>query len=481
MGNEDRRVFWVGARTAELRELRALGVEVVAIVHNALRGERVGDLEVESYNYLDVHSGNAVPPTGAASLPENIKDPLFLAASDMFRRHYHRTTIEPYRTLRSWVHLDNVFFLSAQFFYDILVRNRVTTVIFSNVPHEGAFIILYHLARMLGLETIITLQTNFAEQMWITRSIEDIGVFESVQGEGLPLLTPEAPEVPFYMQQSGKWQRFAITLQKVVRESLKRMLNMLILRPLWNPSGSQRNIVRLIHALDGVRVGIPSSKDVVDVDLEVPFIYFPLHLQPEMTTDTLGMKFGDQLRCLEALSAAAPDGMLIYAKENPMQSTYMREESFFRRLRNLPNVRYVSTQVPSFDLIRKCHALATITGTAGWEAALMLKGVVCFGRAWYLPLPGVYAWEGPETLEKALAFEGDRQSLEQAFDALSRKTYRGVVDFDYTAIVENFDADKAARDVARSLATVMSEQPLRDTFGPRQDQLMTCSPKMSLN
>lgn len=467
MNNQDRRVFWIGARTAELRELRALGVNVVTVVHNAKRGEKSRDLGVESYNYFNVHSGNAALSKHTLPLPENMKNPLFFAAFDTFRRHYHRTSIVPYKILRSWVHLDNVFFLSAQFYYDILLRNRVTTIIFSVVPHEGTFIILYHLAKMMGLETIITLQTNFTERMWISRSIEDIGVFDSVQGEGLPLPTPDTPTVPFYMQQSDKWKRLAITMEKVVRESVKRVLNLLTLRPLWNPMGAQRNLVRLIHALDRFRVGVPSLGDVVEVDMDVPFIYFPLHLQPEMTTDTLGLLFGDQLRCLEALSAAVPDDTLIYAKENPLQTTYMREESFFHRLRNLSNVRYVSTQVPSFELISKCRALATVTGTAGWEAALMLKGVVCFGRAWFLPLPGVFAWEGPETLAKAMEFEGDRQSLEQAFDALSRKTYRGVVDYDYAAIVENFDAGKAARDVARSLVVAMLERPLPDHLDAR--------------
>lgn len=208
-------------------------------------------------------------------------------------------------------------------------------------------------------------------------------------------------------------------------------------------------------ARDRLRINGPSPRDIAEVDLDLPFVYFPLHLQPEMTTDTWGLDYGDQLLAIEELAATLPEGMLIYAKENPVQTRFMREDSFYRRLRMIPNLRYVSPEVPSFELIRRSRCVATISGTAGWEAALMGKGAIYFGVAWYSSLPGVFRWQGPETLQQALAHRHDRAAFEAAFDALSRKLYPGVVDPAYEEIVPDFDRQAAARDVAASLASVV--------------------------
>ena len=43
-------------------------------------------------------------------------------------------------------------------------------------------------------------------------------------------------------------------------------------------------------------------------NFECEYVYFPLHLQPEMSTDTNGGMFTDQLLALEKLSRVMPDG-----------------------------------------------------------------------------------------------------------------------------------------------------------------------------
>ncbi|MGB3405954.1 MAG: hypothetical protein WBA67_00525 [Jannaschia sp.] len=453
---KDRRVFLVGFRTFELEAIQAEGLDVRALVHVMGRREPVRDLGVERHEHFGVVRCEMDPPRGSV-LPEDLKTPLFDAAFNLFRRHYNRIAFTRQHVLRSWTHSDNLFFLSAQFFHDLLKRHRITTVIFSNFPHEGSFIVLYHLAKLLDLEILITSQTNFPHKMWIVKSIEDLGFFETVSGEGEVLPTPDAPETPFYMKRSGKYRLALHVGSRVVSEHLKMLGKILTLQFWWNPHAIDRNMNRLSQARDRFRIGEPSPADVRDVDLDVPFIYFPMHLQPEMTTDTWGNEYGDQLRALEALSAAAPEGMLIYAKENPVQTSFMREESFYRRLRCLGNVRYVSYQVPSFDLIRKSACVATITGTAGWEAALLMKGVIHFGVTWYSSLPGVYLWKGPETLDRALAFRGDRASLRTAFEAICRKMYTGVVDPAYADIIPDFDEKGEARKAAASIARVLRE------------------------
>jgi len=459
----DRRVFLVGFRTFELEEVQAQGIDVRAMVHVLRRREHAPDFGFPTYEHFATVRCEIDPPANSDPLDEATKSELFARAFNLFRRHYNRIAFARHHVLRSWTHVDNVFFLSAQLYQDILIRNRITTVVFSNFPHEGSFIILYHLAKMMGLEVLITSQTNFPHKMWIVKSIEDLGVFETTPGEGVALPTPHAPETPFYMKRTGKYKQALDMGLRIAAEYLKMAAKMLTLKVLWDPRSVDRNMNRLTRARDRFRIGDPSPEDITAVDLDVPFIYFPMHLQPEMTTDTWGYEYGDQLRALEALSAAVPEGTLIYAKENPAQTSFMREESFYRRLRQMSNVRYVSYETPSFDLIRRSLCVATITGTAGWEAALLLKPTIHFGVTWYSSLPGAYLWKGPETLQEALAFKGDRAALEAGFEAISRKMYTGVVDRAYADIIPDFDERAEARSAAASIAMV-----LRDTTPPER-------------
>jgi len=451
------RVFLVGFRTSEVAALQAEGVDVQALIHVLARRETTHPDGIESYEHFNTVRCEMDPAPGSATLDEAQKADLYDRAFQLFRRHYNRIPFTRQHALRSWTHSDNLFFLSAQVFYDILIRRKITAVVFANFPHEGSFIILYHLAKMLGLEVLITSQTNFTRKFWIVKSIEDLGVFDTVQGEGQTLPLPHAPETPFYMKRAGKYRRAFTVGTRILSEYLKMGGKILTLKVLWDPHSFDRNMNRLALARERFRIGDPSPDDVVDVDMDVPFIYFPMHFQPEMTTDTWGFDYGDQLRALEALSAAAPDGMLIYAKENPVQTSFMREESFYRRLRCLTNVRYVSYGVSSFDLIRKSACVATITGTAGWEAALLQKGAIHFGVAWYSSLPGVFRWDGPETLQKAVDYRGDRDALAAAFDRLCGKMYSGVVNADFASALPDFDEATEVRQAARAIARVLTE------------------------
>lgn len=126
-----------------------------------------------------------------------------------------------------------------------------------------------------------------------------------------------------------------------------------------------------------------------------PYIFLPLHYQPEMTSNPSGDIFVDQFLCVETLVKNVPADWKIYVKEHPTQFYSHNEghtsriKEFYDDLKLFPNVCLIPSTFDSFKLISKAKAVATITGTVGWEAMVRRKPVLVFGFSWYENYPGV--------------------------------------------------------------------------------------------
>ena len=116
------------------------------------------------------------------------------------------------------------------------------------------------------------------------------------------------------------------------------------------------------------------------------YILYPLHFEPEAATLILAPYFTDQLSLIENISRSLPVGYKLYVKEHPV-SVGRRSFFYYNRIRCLYNVRLIhpSSEVPS--LIKNAAAVATISGTIGWEALLLGKTVITFGQVCYNSYP----------------------------------------------------------------------------------------------
>ena len=199
------------------------------------------------------------------------------------------------------------------------------------------------------------------------------------------------------------------------------------------------------------------------IDLEGPFVYFPLQLQPEMTTSSLGGKFRDQALAIERLADLLPENVRILVKENPKQGTYMRGTMFYHRLARIPNVTILPSYANTHALMQRSQFVATITGTVGWEAVRAGKPALVFGAAWYRSLPGVVRYRDDLTYEEIVDLPIDHAALEATVGRLLARAHEGVVDRHYMKLVPGFDADANADRVAKTLLALM-QGDVQETF-----------------
>ncbi|HEV2489264.1 MAG TPA: hypothetical protein VGT03_05620 [Candidatus Acidoferrales bacterium] len=115
---------------------------------------------------------------------------------------------------------------------------------------------------------------------------------------------------------------------------------------------------------------------------EGPSVYFPLHVQPEFTTDVRAPFLSNQVAVIENISKSIPIGHRFIVKEHPNMKGE-RRLSFYRQLKKLHNVQLVSPSIDSHTLIERSDAVLTITGSSAWEAILYEKPVIAFGPLCY--------------------------------------------------------------------------------------------------
>ena len=109
------------------------------------------------------------------------------------------------------------------------------------------------------------------------------------------------------------------------------------------------------------------------------YIYYPLHVNPEYSTNFQGTLWMNQLYTIELLSKSVPHDWTVCVKEHPaMFIARVRPRAFYDKIRQFPNVRMVPVSMSGEELIRGSQMVAVVTGTTGWEAILHGKPVISF-------------------------------------------------------------------------------------------------------
>jgi hypothetical protein len=120
-----------------------------------------------------------------------------------------------------------------------------------------------------------------------------------------------------------------------------------------------------------------------------PFVFFPLHEEPESSLQVMAPEAINQLALINALARDLPAGTILAVKEN-IYALGRRPKEYYRQILEHKNVVMLDIHARGLDVIREAAAVATVTGTAGLEAAVMGKPVIAFGRHnMYAALPQV--------------------------------------------------------------------------------------------
>ena len=109
------------------------------------------------------------------------------------------------------------------------------------------------------------------------------------------------------------------------------------------------------------------------------FAFYPLHLEPETSLQGLSPEYFYQLSLIAAVSRDLPSGCFLAVKEH-ISAIGRRPADFYRQIAEFKNVVLLDPTELGLDCVREAAVTVTICGTAGFEASLIGKPVIAFGR-----------------------------------------------------------------------------------------------------
>ncbi|MFA6552485.1 MAG: hypothetical protein WCT19_03220 [Candidatus Paceibacterota bacterium] len=290
----------------------------------------------------------------------------------------------------------------------VLKKYKPDIIIFAMVPHSIYNYILYSLAKLYGIKTVMF------EDTWISdRLLKYYDLYEGSpelkdairrhQGRNFITddLSDDLKEHFLTQSNSGKEDFTPVYINffkgeaaglNILKKKIKALKNTLkdgvFLKYAWN------------YALKFFMPNLKREYENLEVmpDFNKNFVYVTLAFQPERTTSPQGDIFTDQILMIEILSSSLPENWVIYVKEHPAEwvlktcisYSSSRYAGYYKRIARLPNVKIVPIGTNNYELIKNCRALAACAGTAGWEAIIRGKPVLNFGYPWYRDFPGAF-------------------------------------------------------------------------------------------
>lgn len=286
----------------------------------------------------------------------------------------------------------------------ILDSKKIDLVLMYHIPHQCYDYVIYNLCKIkniptLHLDHLLMIDTIFVVEDWEKSVTELRDAMHRLREEyrdpqkPIPLSknyeyyfdyyrskkpTPwYQPPKNVFVQQSFlmKWWKRAF---KVLSRSPVEFFSTLFSPAFWRRKLREHDIPQFYN------------EHVQNPDLSKPYVYLALHAQPEASTIPEAGAYMDQQLIAALIAAHLPKGVTLYVKEHPMQGERYRTIDFYKELLAIPAVQFIPREVDTYTLIDHALAVATATGTVGFEAIVREKPVLMFGHFFFQYGPGAY-------------------------------------------------------------------------------------------
>ena len=340
-----------------------------------------------------------------------------------------------------------IYLQNLRYWNHVLETQSINVFLSATLPHRSRTLLIYYLCKLKGIPTIFPYHSGPVDgDFHIVEDLESYAAFGAVHkqvqekylhsDEPIPLadryeryfqkqISPKDPSPAWSLDPDrrtwGRWFGMIFSmLTKDVRKFLRQIPSSIYNRlslTYWIRGGIEMYRVRRARKMFRLY-----DRNAVSPDLTQEYVYLPLHQQPEASACPMCGAYMDQILTVKMLDALLPHGVHIYVKEHPnQQNTFPdgrgRSFEFYQDLLRSDRVTLISRSSNTFDLIKHCKAVATGTGTAGFESLFRETPVLMFGHWTHQHAGGVFPVHTTEDCKKginAIFTENAKPSLRDA-------------------------------------------------------------------
>lgn len=348
----------------------------------------------------------------------------------------------------------NLYHKQLKFWYNYLVKEKIDVFVLAVIPHVVFDFTIYSLCKHLGIQTFMLYRLPVLPQknvsIYVLRDINEHipglrATYERYLKSSTPLSLTARMSAYFELKEGNENKTFTGIVSKKHNISkyfqITKYINYFKYKISWLRAwiklwGTPIDIIyRWVYNYSLMGMDNPTYID--DPDLSCKFIFVSLHYQPECTTCPMGGVFVHQDLMIDLLMKTVPPDVKLYIKPHPREGM---SKKLYRRLQVDSRTVFINPVLNSFSLITKSLAVATITGTTGWEGFLNNKPILMFGSYFYQDAPGVYKVKSIADTKNALTAILDNkecttdQMVIAFLKAVEENSFPGWVDSRYSTL-----------------------------------------------
>lgn len=311
-----------------------------------------------------------------------------------------------------------IFYRYARLWYVTYTEHHIDAVVFFATPHLGFDFVSYAVAEILGIKVRIVNRTGLSLRSVISYSIDlwnqgtSYAIASNTSSDGL--IDSSCYKSDVSLSHSIPINKSVQAQHSINHISIRSLISPIatfktkILKYLINSTPKKETQRESFRWLSGPRDGLQlayerllharRTRNLLKCYLNYctdhlpafPYIYYAAHFQPERSTAPEGGCFDNQLLAIDSLLDCLPRDIHIVYKEHPRQfdvkdlrRKHSRSSDYYLAIRSRPKVHLLDPFHDSCSLISGSVAVATVSGTSGWEAIKAGKPCVIFGDAWY--------------------------------------------------------------------------------------------------
>lgn len=380
-----------------------------------------------------------------------------------------------------------------RFWNHIFDRFSIDAVISQNFGHQGFDFVALNLARAKGIPTLIFNETGqFPMVQFVQEDVEGLGKLDfgaELKRRLRSSLTPEAEDfirrsLSSISSSPDRYEVKRVDEFKTTpfrswlvdsnarvnpRISVNVLANAIVKkgrRFLNSPTKSARTVLRTRKWARATKASMAEERaHSRAADTSVPYVYFPLHFQPEATTSVKGRSFFRLREAVAHIAHELPDGWQLVVKEHPHQWRRLlpRPDGFFAQLSAIPRVQLVHHTADNNGLVESARAVACVSHSS-ITAHAVLRGipVISLGYSHFRQAPGYCCVEDTEQLRAAIreidkgTYRPNAAEFESFIQQLEGSTFEALLGYRPSSIDgQEYERIKAV--TAKNLSLVIKE------------------------